>query len=150
VFTLEHAGQSGMSGTAERIGTAVGTAQRQMRRGLELVRRPAGRQVGLTELGERTNQLAYEAADRASRMMEDLEEEVSDVRQQAARRLDEWSELAGERLQEFRLRVRSALSRTRERAKEIADTYPLHTIAAIAGVCFVLGMALRLRRSHRG
>src|SRR6266568_3543637 len=45
VFSLEEEGHTGMTGTAERIGAVMGSAQRQMRRGLELVRRPAGSQI---------------------------------------------------------------------------------------------------------
>ncbi|HVJ05281.1 MAG TPA: hypothetical protein VM578_06400 [Candidatus Saccharimonadales bacterium] len=151
-FTLESEGRKGMTGTAERIGTAVGTAQRQMRRGLELVRRPTGTQIAAVTMDaeQRATQLAHIGMDRATQIMEDIGEEVSDAGRQAARRLDKWSKEAGERFQQFRLRARRTLTNSRTRAQELGDAYPLHTIAATAGFCFALGVALRMRRSRRG
>jgi ElaB/YqjD/DUF883 family membrane-anchored ribosome-binding protein len=154
-FTLERGGRNGIAGTAERIGSAVGSAQRQMRRGLELVRRPAS-QIGAAssavaaETTERANQIAQEGADRASQVFDDIKDEILDSREQAARKLDEWSERTGERLQQFRYRALHALSRSQERVQQFAEAYPLQTIATVAGVCFAFGVALRLRRSHRG
>lgn len=154
-FTLERGGRNGIAGTAERIGSAVGSAQRQVRRGLELVRRPAS-QIGAAssaaaaDAADRATQIAHEGVDRASRAIEDIKIEISESRRQAARRLDQWSEQAGERFQQLRYEARRALSHSRVRVQETADAYPLQTIAAVAGVCFVLGAVLRLRRSHRG
>lgn len=148
-LTLEPGGRSSITGTAERIGTAVGVAQRQVRRGLQLVRSPQMASA-TADAEERASQIAHDGMNRVSRVMEDFGEEVSDFQQQAARRLDEWSDDAGKRFQELRRRARTALYGSRKRAQEIADAYPLQTIAAIAGVCFALGVALRLGRSHRG
>lgn len=152
-FTLQRGGRNSMTDTAERIGSAVGSAQRQVRRKLELVRRPPASppySSAVTDTVERANQLAEEAAKRSSLMAQQLEDEVAEFRMQAAERLDEWSEVAGERLQQLRAEFRTALSRLRERAQQFADAYPLQTIAAIAAACFALGVALRIRRSHRG
>lgn len=154
-FTLQQ-DSGGMTGTAERIGTVVGNAQReaqrQMRRGLELVRRPTGRPLAeiTSEAEEHANQIARDAIDRASHVLHDIEDKVSDARREAVHKLDEWSDTAGERFQQFRSQARRALSNSSTRAKEFADAYPLQTIAAVAGVCFALGAALRFRRSHRG
>ncbi len=152
VFFSEDEGHTGMTGTAERIGAVVGNAQRKVRRGLELVRRPTGTQIAAVAMDaeERATQLAHIGIDRASQMMEDIGEEVSDARRQAAHKLDEWSKEAGERLQRFRLNAQRAFANSRARAEELGDAYPLQTIAAAAGLCFVLGVALRMRRSHRG
>ncbi len=152
VFSLEEEGHTGMTGTAERIGAVMGSAQRQMRRGLELVRRPAGSQIAAITMDaeERATQLAHIGMDRASQMIEDIGEEVSDAGRQAAYKLDEWSKEVGERFQKFRLEAKRKLATSRGRAQELGDTYPLQTIAAAAGVFFVLGVALRMRRSHRG
>jgi hypothetical protein len=64
--------------------------------------------------------------------------------------MDEWSEAAGQRFQEFRRELSSAVSTYRERAQQLAEKYPLQTIAAIAGASFTLGVVLRIRRSYRG
>lgn len=129
--------RSGISGTAERIGSAVGSAQRQVRRGLELV------SSGAAHL----SQIERERLDRAASTLQEIGEEVAGMRRQAARRLDQWSAEVGGRLQ----RMSSAPSRYRARAQQLAAQYPLQTIAAVAGVSFAAGVALRLsRRSRRG
>lgn len=142
---LEQGDQSAMTGTAERIGSAVGTAQRQMRRGLELVRRlPSSGPAHAT-------QMEQEILDRAASTLQEIGVEVDDIRRQAARRLDEWSEEAKQRFQQFRHEISTALPRLRERVRQYAEQKPLQTIGTIAGIGFALGVALRLRRrSHRG
>jgi ElaB/YqjD/DUF883 family membrane-anchored ribosome-binding protein len=141
-----------MTGTAERIGYAVGTCQRQMRRGLELVRRPGRGPIVFpsTSAAERANQLVGEEAERAAHWAQRSSEEVVELRRQTAQKMDEWSEVAGERFQQFRRELSSALSLYRERTQQFAEEYPLQTIAAVAGACFAFGVALRIRRSHRG
>jgi len=143
---LDNPDRSSLTGTAERIGNVVGTAQREMRRGINLVlqsttrttRRPIAFPSAATaaETMALANQLALEG--RAGRMGE-LED-----------RLEEWKERANERFQEFRRRTRDAVARSRTRAQELAGAHPLQTIAVIAGVCFALGVALRLRRPRHG
>ncbi len=154
-LTLERGGRGRMADTAERIGSAVGACQRQVRRGLELVRRPNGGTIvfpssGASSTANRANQLVREKAERASRWGQRSGDEVVEIRRQTAQKMDEWSELAGEHIQAFRRELSSALSLYRERAQQLAEEYPLQTIAAIAGAGFVLGVALRIRRSHRG
>ncbi len=142
---LEQGGRNAMTGTAERIGSAVGSAQRQVRRGLQLVRR-------LPSSGsEHAAQMEQEVLDRAAKTLRDIGAEAADIRHQAARRLDEWSGEAEEQFQQFRRRMSAALPRLRAQAQKFADEKPLQTIGAAAGTCFVLGVALRIRRrSHRG
>lgn len=138
---LEQGSRSGMTSTAERIGSAVGSAQRQVRRGLQLVRR-------LPSAGsEHAAQMEQEILDRAARTLQEMGVEAADVRHQAARRLDEWSGEAERRFQQ----ACAALPRLRTQAQKFADEKPLRTIGVAAGVGFVLGVALRIkRRSHRG
>jgi ElaB/YqjD/DUF883 family membrane-anchored ribosome-binding protein len=95
--------------------------------------------------------MEQEFLDRAASAMQDIGEGVADLRENAARHLDEWSEQADERMQKIRREMNQALDRGRANAKRLSDQYPLQTIAAIAGAGFVLGLALRLgRRSRRG
>jgi ElaB/YqjD/DUF883 family membrane-anchored ribosome-binding protein len=116
-----------MAGAAERIGTAVGIAQREIWRGFELVR-------GTGKAAE----------------AEQPENAFRQTRRQAAERLDEWSEQASERLQELKVHANSTLSRSRLRLRQLTDAYPLQTIAVVAAISFILGAALRMRRSHHG
>lgn len=141
-FTVQRGGRSTMAETAERIGMAVGTAEREVRRRLELVRHPA-RSIEFPT--------AAELADRSASMMEEIDADVADVRRKAARALEDLSEQAEERFQHLRRQVRTVFWRSGLRAKEVAEKYPLQTIAAIAGTFFMIGVTLRLvRRSHRG
>jgi hypothetical protein len=152
-FGLQREG--GITSTAERIGSAVGNAQREVRRRLELVRRAPGALLfsssgGVAEAAEHASQLAREGVEHASHVVQEIEEEVFDFRKQVAHKLDELSALAEGRVLEFRRQVRDELFRSRERVRELADRFPLRTIAGIAGVCFALGVALRFRRYRRG
>ena len=149
-FTVERGGRSGMSDTAERIGSAVGTAQRQMRRGLELVRRASSGETSDPSASSSEERASQSATDRVSSKLRQVQGEVTGLQRQAAQRMDEWSERAGGHFQQVRREVGSVLSLIRKRAQELAHEYPLQTIAASAGVCFALGMALRIRRLHRG
>lgn len=143
-FTVERGGRNAMAETAGKIGAAVGNAQREVRRRLELVRRPATPVVF-------PSAAAADLAERSARMMEEIDADVADVRRQAARKLEDWSGQAEERLVELRRQARTVLRRSTLRAQELAETYPLQTIAAIAGTFFLVGIALRFsRRSHRG
>lgn len=133
--------RNGITGTAERIGSAVGSAQRQVRRGLTLV------SSGATHL----SQIERERLHRAASTLQEIGGEVTGIRHEAARRLDQWSADTGGRLQQLRHDIVSAPSRLRLRGQQLAAQYPLQTIAAIAGVSFAVGVALRLsRRSRRG
>jgi ElaB/YqjD/DUF883 family membrane-anchored ribosome-binding protein len=131
---------------AERIGSAVGSAERQVRRGLELVR-PYARRAGFPFYGSEIGQpgsLEQEGLNLASRMMQAFEEEVAATRRQAA----QIGTRVEARIEQFRDSVRDAVSRTGVRTRELAQEHPVETIAAIAGVCFACGVALG-RKSNR-
>jgi ElaB/YqjD/DUF883 family membrane-anchored ribosome-binding protein len=128
------AGREAMIDTAERIGTAMGNVQR---RTLQLVRRPSQ----MLEFPP-----AHDVAESASRMVREIEEQAATVRHEAARKFDDLSTQAEEKYGEFTSVVRTRFSR----ALQLADSHPLQTIAAFAAAGFVLGVALRFRRPHRG
>ena len=135
----EPASRSDSSGTderrtAERIGSAVGNAQRQFRRGLELVSSGA----------VRLSRAERERLSRAAGTVHNIGDKVG---QKTVRGFDQWGEAAKERLQQLRCRLTGAPSRLRQ----VVTQYPLQTIAAIAAASFAVGAALRLtRRSNRG
>jgi hypothetical protein len=144
-----------MAGAAESIGSAVGSAQRQLRRGIELVRRPAAARPLVFPFSENeisaVERAAREGEEWASLMAQELVEKAADARHQVASQLDAWSEEAVERLELVRGRIGNLFSRSRERAQRFVAVHPLQTVAAIAGICFAAGVALRLGgRSHRG
>lgn len=141
-FTVERGGRNAMAETAGRIGAAMGNAQREVRRRLELVRRPGPIEFPSSSTAD--------IAERGARMMKEIDAEVSDIRRQASRKLEDLSGQAEERLTQFRQQAREMLKRSTRRAQELSQEYPLQTIAAIAGTFFLIGVALRVRRSHRG
>lgn len=153
-FTVQPGGRSTMQQTAGRIGNAVGAAQREVRRKLQLVRRPTSIEfppnASPAELAERASRLAREGTERAARIMHEIDASAADITGQTTHKFEDWSERAEEQFQQLRSQAQSLFSRSRLRARQFADSYPLQTIAAIAGTCFILGFALRIRRSHRG
>jgi ElaB/YqjD/DUF883 family membrane-anchored ribosome-binding protein len=135
-----------MADTAERIGRAAGTAHRQVRRGLELVRPAAGTAspYGYV-LGSAGRSNALENDELAARAMQSIEEELAEIRHEAAHRLGEISEVAAEGLLQVRERLHEAASRSRR----LITDYPVQTMAALASFCLVFGATLCLRGSSR-
>ncbi|PSH03680.1 MAG: hypothetical protein CXZ00_10875 [Acidobacteria bacterium] len=128
-----------MTETAERLGSVVGNAQRNIRRGLELFRGSKGS----------AEQLANQGIDQGSRFIRDIGEEIGDVRRQAENAIDELSQLAEERFQQLRFRTRSAIFRSRDRARWFAERHPWKTMLLITGVGFMLGAAFRASKGRR-
>jgi len=140
-FTVQRGGR--MAGTAERIGIAVGTAKREVRRRLELVRRP---QDPILSAETRAHQLTDEDVDRGSRMVQEIEDEVTRLRDTTAHKMEDWLVMAERSVMQLRHDARRAIVEVRK----TADKFPLQTIGAISGVCFALGFALRFRRPRHG
>jgi ElaB/YqjD/DUF883 family membrane-anchored ribosome-binding protein len=57
---------------------------------------------------------------------------------------------ASETAEEWKRTADAKVSEARNRAQHYANEYPLQVIAAAAGVAFLLGLALRIWRGHRG
>jgi hypothetical protein len=142
-YGTEPGGRSAITGTCERIGKAMGSAQRQMSRGLHLVR--GGRVLGFPGPGSSGGAKpgATEAegpGEEAARLMRSIEDGSADAGHEAARQIGEWRDRAAWQLQRLRCEVLALM-----------DEHPLETIVAIAGACFAVGVALRLsRRSDHG
>lgn len=132
-FTVHTGGRNAMAATAERLGKAAGTAGRQMRRGLELMRPPASQggtasyTYAVSGAGH-SNALEKEQDELAGRVMEDA------VAERVLR--------LGERLQDA---VARSLESTRRRVSE----HPVQTIGALAGFCLAVGVGLRVSGSRR-
>lgn len=103
------------------LGSAVGTIRGKVQSGLEVVRkRSAEKSASMDELTEK------------------VRNRTGEVREQANRRIQEWSSTAQRRIRVLRVRAREF---SRERPEEL--------ILAIGGVAMITGMILRLWRSHR-
>lgn len=136
---VQRGGRDTMIDTAERIGNAVGTAQRQVRRGLELVRNPKGHGHAADFPGE--SGYSAQTAERPRDMWREvIAEQYADAKQRASVQLEQWRAQASERTQKLR-----------SDTKDYAEAHPMPTIGAIAAAGFLLGFALRRsKRSHRG
>jgi len=103
------------------LGSAVGTIRGKVQSGLEVVRqRSAEKGASMDELTEK------------------VRNRTGEVKEQANRRIQEWSSTAQRRIWVLRLRVREF---SRERPEEM--------ILAIGGVAMIAGIILRLWRSNR-
>jgi hypothetical protein len=154
-FTLQQGGRNAVAGAAERVGRFAGTAERQIRRSLELVRPvPVSTGGRISSYGYaggsvgHSNALEQDRDELGARMMENLEEEVATVRREAGHIFEELGELcevAGERLLQVRNRLHETISRSRRASAE----HPVRTLAVLAGFCFAFGLTLRCGGSHR-
>ncbi|MGC2209684.1 MAG: hypothetical protein WA532_06185 [Candidatus Korobacteraceae bacterium] len=132
-FTVQTGGRNAMAGTAERIGRAAGTAERQMRRSLELVR-PASGGSGHSHAmpKERGEMAAHSAGD------------------EAAHTFGELSELTAGQVQRLCEQLQDGVARSRRAARRLVSEHPVKTLAALAGFCFALGVGLSVGGSrHR-
>ena len=112
--------------TAGRIGRAAGTAERQMRRSLELVR-PAG---GGRSQAEPDKIAAHPAGE-------------------AARSLGELSELTAWQVQRLCEQLQDGVERSRLAARRLVSEHPVQTLAALAGLCVALGVGLSVGGKRR-
>lgn len=136
---LHRTNRDAMIETAERIGSAVGTAQRQVRRGLELVRHPQSQDQGRAADSAVEAYQSEQTAQRPPDMWREvISEQIADARLRAAKQIEQLRTQASTRAQKLR---RDTIN--------YAETHPLQTIATIAAAGFVLGFALRARKGSR-
>lgn len=112
------------------------TAERARER-LQVVAGSAKRQA--SHMADRASDVAHHAGERMSQWKDSAADRVSAMRDQFRERLPYWRRNA-------RHSVRVAQARTRE----VTNRYPVQTVAAAAGVGFIIGFALRIWRSDRG
>lgn len=129
-FTVQAGGRHTIAETAERIGRAAGTAERQMRRSLELVR-PAGGGSG------HSHALAKEPDKMAAHTVGD----------EAANPFGGLGELTG--VQRLREQLQDGVARSRMAARRLVSEHPAQTLAAVAGFCVALGVGLSVSGSRR-
>jgi hypothetical protein len=89
------------------------------------------------------------AKDRLSELLEVARSRAEEFRGAASARSEEWSRTAWDKTAELRARVRRGFEQARERAKQAGDDYPLHVVLGAGVAGFLIGAALRARRSHR-
>ncbi len=103
------------------VGNAVGNLQSSVRSGMKLV----------------------------SDKSRDLGEKLSEATDSARVRGQEMADEAAQRARELGRQARERVLEARREGSRFAHEKPLHTIAAIAGAAFVIGLLLRIWRSSR-
>jgi ElaB/YqjD/DUF883 family membrane-anchored ribosome-binding protein len=106
--------------------------------------------AGVGELRRRMELIRTEAPEAASRATREITGRASQASRRAAIRLERWSEQAAVRASELREEGYEAVQNAKQRARDLANRYPVQTVAAIAGIGFLLGLTLRLGRRRRG
>jgi hypothetical protein len=89
------------------------------------------------------------AKDRLNELLAAARSRAQELRGVAAARSEEWRRTAWDKTAELRERARRGFEQARERAKQAGDDYPLHVVLGAGVAGFLIGAALRARRSHR-
>jgi len=89
------------------------------------------------------------AKDRLSELLEAARSRAEEFRGAASARSEEWRRTAWDKTAELRAQVRRGFEQARDRAKQAGDEYPLHVVLGAGVAGFLIGAALRTRRSHR-
>ncbi len=144
-----------LNGAAEAIGSALGSATRQVQNARErfTVIRGGGMQGG-SSTTEQVKQMAQEK-------MQAAEEKVEEIKERAGAAVEEARTRATAALEDAQVRVSrmahyakdSAVERARLvglRATRFSHQRPLAVIGAIGGAAFLLGVFLRKGRGNRG
>jgi ElaB/YqjD/DUF883 family membrane-anchored ribosome-binding protein len=129
---------------AERIGGVMGFAVRSAR---DVSGRVRG---GIHLVEERARQRADSASQSVSGWADLLGEKYRGLRAEADQTAWQIKENASERISGWNGMARQKFSEIRERGARLKDEHPLQILAGIAATGFVIGLALRLRRSNRG
>jgi ElaB/YqjD/DUF883 family membrane-anchored ribosome-binding protein len=132
--TLEP-GNSSLNEVAESVGGTLGHVVAQAQRIAKEAERAA---EGWTER-------ARDAAVNEQREAADKFSQAKDSVAAAGQEAKQW---AGDVVQRTRARGSDSLRLMRARARQLANEYPLQTIAVSAGVAFLIGVLLRIRRSN--
>jgi ElaB/YqjD/DUF883 family membrane-anchored ribosome-binding protein len=126
---------------------------------------PEGSMVAAAERVGRTVGVAVSTARNLPERLGEVKSRLQLVKDRSAsaagQRASEWAERAGARATEIKdnaMRVaqdqlRAAQDRllmARQKARRVANDYPLHVIAVVAGAAFLLGVGLRIWRGNRG
>lgn len=101
----------------------------------------------------------HPALERIDNLAEQTRARAEHLRAVAAERAREWAKTAREKATEIAFRARqerrrlvlqakSNYAQTRRRAGEVAHDYPVHVALAAGAVGFLIGVGLRIRRSH--
>lgn len=106
------------------------------------------------DLGRRARQigtLAGRVAALLRQAREKLNDEASgdDLRGSAESRAQNIRQAAAARAQEWRRHAERGYQQARERARQAVRDYPVHAALAAGVAGFVVGAALRIRRTHR-
>lgn len=118
---------------ARQVGNIAGTAVAILRHARQRLDDSKG------EIGGQLNDLGSKAKSK-----------VREFRGTASVRAEEWRRVAQERTNELSSNARDRLERARDRVNQFGHDYPWHLVVTAGVMGFILGAALRVRRSSRG
>lgn len=132
--------QEGDSSSLEQYGAQLGSAAGQavlaFRRAQQRVRDLArDKKASVTDI--------------ASARVEQVRDQTAKLREETAKRGEEWGRIVRERVGELRRQARNGIYRARLRAREIQHDRPLQVVAGAAVAGLVIGAVLRIWRANR-
>jgi hypothetical protein len=89
------------------------------------------------------------AKDRLREFSATAKSRTQNLRREAAAIVEEWRQAALDKTAELRAEAHRRYEQARGRVKQAGDDYPLHVVLAAGIAGFLIGAALRARRSHR-
>ena len=132
----EEAESSSLEQYGSQLGSAAGQAVLAFRRAQQRVKDLAReKKASVTEI--------------ASARVDQVRDQTATLRQETARRGEEWRRALSERAGEWRRQARNGIYRARLRAREIQNDRPLQVVAGAALAGLVIGAVLRIWRANR-
>jgi hypothetical protein len=119
--------------TAAQIGAVAGHTYAALREARKILEEP-----GHGSAKDRLHELGAAAQAR-----------TQELRRAAADLAEQWRRAAWDKTAELRAQARRGYEQARIRAKQAGEDYPLHVVLGAGVAGFLIGAALRTRRSHR-
>ena len=121
---------------------------------------PGPRLVDPTKASSAPTEVARRAGEKVSEWKQAVGEKLDDLSERGAHRLSEVREAASETYEQAKAKASDTLQQARTasaelaqqarvRARGVVEEYPLHLLAAVAGLAFIAGVLLRVWRTSR-
>jgi ElaB/YqjD/DUF883 family membrane-anchored ribosome-binding protein len=135
---------------ARQVGSAMGKAVVAMRKTQERLKDMAN-QTGEAAASRITHvkNMAEETASRVSDISETMKAKAQEWTEAASARAEEWRQATVERVSEVGSQIKSGYYRTRLRANQVVQEYPVQVVLIAGAIGFLLGVSLRIWRMNR-
>lgn len=102
----------------------------------------------MDSVAERASSLRDAAAERVAKLSDEAGRRVSQLSCVAANRLEEFRAMAKVETERARRNAQARIFEARRQVRHWRQEYPVHTVAALGGAAFLVGVALRAWRSN--